>query len=159
MKNLYLIGYGKWGKVIHAACKKIKNISKIKIKKNRSDKKNINLDFIDWVFITTNTNQHYGLVKKYLDKKINVFCEKPLTKNSLKNKELFKLAKKNNCKLYVSDIENYKNIRLDLKSINYIIRSKFSKNKADILNRLAYHDFTYIYKKIKNKKIKKTKIL
>lgn len=159
MINLYLIGYGKWGKKIHTALKKCKFRLKIQIKKNRLDKKNINFDCIDWVFIATNTNQHYRLVKKFLNKKINVFCEKPLTKSLSKNKELFKLAKKNKCKLYVSDVENYKNIKLNLRQTNYIIRTKPSENKKDILNRLAYHDFTYIYNKIKNKKIQKTKIL
>lgn len=155
MANVYLIGYGNWGKKVLNSLKKINKISSIQIKKDRLDNKKIDLKEIDWVFITSSTNQHYQLVKKYLNKKINVFCEKPLATNFLKSKKLFDLAKKNHCKLYVSDIENFKNIKLQLKKSNYIVRSKFSKNKTDILNRLAYHDFTYIYKKLKNKRIQK----
>ncbi len=155
MTNVYLIGYGNWGKKVFKSLKKISKISKIHIKKSRLENKQIDLKSIDWVFITTNTSQHYKLVEKYLKKKINVFCEKPLTTNLFKSKKLFKLAKKNNCKLYVSDIENFKNIKLKFKKSNYIYRSKFSYNKTDILNRLAYHDFTYIYKKLKSTKIQK----
>lgn len=159
MKNVFLIGYGKWGKKIFNSLKQIKSISKIQIKKNTLDKKKIDLTHIDWVFVTTRTNQHYQIVKKYLNKKINVFCEKPLSTNSLNDKKLYNLAKKNNCKLYVSDIENYKNISFNLKKENFIVRSKFSDNKKDILSRLAYHDFTYIYNKLKKKTIQNIKII
>ena len=61
-------------------------------------------------------------------------------------------------KLYVSDIENYKLNKLKILKENYILRSKFSLNK-NILSRLAYHDFTYIYDKIINKKPQKIQIL
>ena len=158
MKSIYLIGYGKWGKRVFNTLNQIKQISKIQIKKNRLDKKPIHFKNIDWVFVTTNTKQHYKIVKKFLNKKINVFCEKPLTTNYKKSKELFNLAKKNKCKLYVSDIENIKNINLKFNKINSIVRSKFSNNKKDILNRLAYHDFTYIYKKFRNKRIQSIKV-
>ena len=142
MTNVCLIGLGSWGKKILRSLKKIKRIKNIQIIKNRKDKKKVNLNNLKWVFITTPTNSHYQLVKKYLEKKINVFCEKPLTNDIKKDTELFKLAKKNKCKLYVSDIENFKKIKIKLKTKNKIIRSKFSNNKKGILDRLAYHDFT-----------------
>ena len=66
MVNVYLIGYGNWGKKVFNNLKKIKNISKIQIKKNRLENKKIDLKEIDWVFITTNTSQHYQLVQKFL---------------------------------------------------------------------------------------------
>ena len=159
MTNVCLIGLGSWGKKVLRSLKKIKRIKNIQIIKNRKDKKKINLNNLKWVFITTPTNSHYQLVKKYLEKKINVFCEKPLTNDIKKDTELFKLAKKNKCKLYVSDIENFKKIKIKLKSKNKIIRSKFSNNKKGILDRLAYHDFTYLYKFSNNKKISSFKII
>ena len=159
MTNVCLIGLGSWGKKVLRSIKKIKRIKNIQIIKNRKDKKKINLNNLKWVFITTPTNSHYQLVKKYLEKKINVFCEKPLTNNIKKDTELFKLAKKNKCKLYVSDIENFKKIKIKLKTKNKIIRSKFSNNKKGILDRLAYHDFTYLYKFSNNKKISSFKII
>ena len=159
MTNVCLIGLGSWGKKILRSLKKIKRIKNIQIIKNRKDKKKINLNNLKWVFITTPTNSHYQLVKKYLEKKINVFCEKPLTNDIKKDTELFKLAKKNKCKLYVSDIENFKKIKIKLKTKNKIIRSKFSNNKKGILDRLAYHDFTYLYKFSNNKKISSFKII
>ena len=159
MTNVCLIGVGNWGKKVLRSLKKIKRIKNIQIIKNRKDKKKINLNNLKWVFITTPTNSHYQLVKKYLEKKINVFCEKPLTNDIKKDTELFKLAKKNKCKLYVSDIENFKKIKIKLKTKNKIIRSKFSNNKKGILDRLAYHDFTYLYKFSNNKKISSFKII
>ena len=129
MKNIYLIGYGEWGKKVFNTLKQIKEISNIQIKKNRLDNSSVDLNNIDWVFVTTNTNKHFQIVKKYLKKKYNVFCEKPLTVNFTKSKELFNLAKKNQCKLYVSDIESIKNIKLKFNKINVIVRSKFSINK------------------------------
>lgn len=159
MTNVCLIGLGSWGKKVLRSLKKIKRIKNIQIIKNRKDKKKINLNNLKWIFITTPTNSHYQLVKKYLEKKINVFCEKPLTNNIKKDTELFKLAKKNKCKLYVSDIENFKKIKIKLKTKNKIIRSKFSNNKKGILDRLAYHDFTYLYKFSNNKKISSFKII
>tara|TARA_B100001057_G_C22849715_1_gene950488 strand:+ start:2284 stop:3006 length:723 start_codon:yes stop_codon:yes gene_type:complete len=155
MINVYLIGYGAWGKKVFKALKKIKKINKIFIKKNRKDNKKINLKNIDWVFVATNINQHYNIAKQYLNKKINVFCEKPLTQNLIRDKKLFSLAKQKNCKLYVSDIENYKKFKLVLKKNNYISRYKLSNNKNNILERLAYHDFTYICEKFKIFKIHK----
>ncbi len=159
MINVCLIGLGSWGKKVLKSLKKIKQIKKIQVIKNRKDKNKVNLNNLNWIFVTTSTNNHYSIVKKYLKKKINIFCEKPLTNSLIKDKELFKLANKNKCKLYVSDVENFKNIKLKLKNKNQIFRSKFSKNKKNILERLAYHDFTYLYKYLKNKKISYMKII
>ena len=146
MKNVCLIGYGYWGKIIHKSLREINSIKKIFIIKGRKTKSNINFNNIDWVIITANTNNHFKLVKKYLNLKINVFCEKPLTLKLKDDLELYKIAKRNNCKIYVSDVENYKNKRLSILKNNLIYRSKFSDFKKDIIYRLAYHEFTYLFK-------------
>ena len=152
MINVCVIGLGNWGKKVLNSIKKIKNIKSIQIVKNRRDKTKVNLNNLNWVFVTTSTNNHYSTVKKYLKKKVNVFCEKPLTNSIIKDKELFRLASKNKCKLYVSDVENFKNIKIKLKNKNVVLRSKFSNDKKNIIERLAYHDFTYLYKFITKKK-------
>lgn len=52
---------------------------------------------IDAVFISVPTKHHYSIVKKLLQKKINVFSEKPLCLTPAESKDLVKLASENNC--------------------------------------------------------------
>ena len=52
----------------------------------------------------------------------------------------------------MSDLENYKGIKIYPKKENFIIRKKYSNIKTDIINRLVYHDFTYLFKFLKNTK-------
>ena len=157
--NVCLIGLGNWGKRLLSSLKGLKKIKNITVIKNRKDRTKINYKIIEWAFISVNTTKHYNVVKKLLNNKVNVFCEKPLTNNLKQDIELFKIAKINRCKLYVSDIENFKNKKLTIKKENFIIRQKFSKDKSDIANRLAYHDFTYLFKYLRNKKEKKLKVI
>ena len=159
MINVCLIGYGTWGKKVFYSLKKIKKINKIYLIKNRREKEDFKLGDVDWVFVTTNISNHYKIVLKFLKKKINVFCEKPLTKNYNNDIILYKIAKKNNCKLYVSDIENFKLKKIKLIKKNLILRSKYSYDKKNIIERLAYHDFTYLYAFIKNKNPKSIRII
>ena len=154
MIKINFIGYGVWGKKIYPIIKKIHD-TKVKLfkKNNISDKNSI------WDFIFTNNKTHYSLVKKSIMNGKNVYCEKPLVENVAKAKELYKLSKKFNKKLYVCDVENFKKIQISLKKNNTVVRKKYSKDKRNILWRLAYHDFTYIYKLTKGKKISKIKII
>ena len=157
--NVCLIGLGNWGKKLLSSLKGLKKIKNITVIKNRKDRTKINYKTTEWAFISVNTTKHYNVVKKLLNNKVNVFCEKPLTNNLKQDIELFKIAKINRCKLYVSDIENFKNKKLTIKKENFIIRQKFSKDKSDIANRLAYHDFTYLFKYLRNKKEKKFRVI
>ncbi len=157
--NVCLIGLGSWGKKLLNSIKGIRKIKTITVVKNRKDQTKIDYKLIKWAFISVSTTNHYNVVKKILKNKVNVFCEKPLTNNLKQDIELFKIAKKNKCKLYVSDIENFKNKKLTIKKENFIVRQKFSTDKSDIVNRLAYHDFTYLFKYLRNKKEKKLRII
>ena len=155
MINVCLIGLGNWGKKVLNSIKKIKKIKSIQIVRNRRDKTKVNLNNLNWVFVTTPTNNHYSTVKKYLKKKINVFCEKPLADNLRQAMKLYNLAKKNNVILYVDDIEMFKNKKI-LFSLNNIIERK-KKDKGSnysLIERLFYHDAYLIYEKLKNRKIK-----
>ena len=59
----------------------------------------------------------------------------------------------------MSDLENYKVKKIYLKKENFIVRKKYSNIKVDIINRLVYHDFTYLYKFLKNTKYVHLKII
>ena len=158
MINICLFGYGKWGRTVLKSLKEIKKIRKITVIKSRKDKSKIP-DSTDWVFVTVSTINHFSVVKKALNNGINVFCEKPLTNKIKDDIELYRIAKKKNCKLYVSDLENYKEKKIYLKKENFIVRKKYSNIKVDIINRLVYHDFTYLYKFLKNTKYVHLKII
>ena len=57
-------------------------------------------------------------------------------------KYLISLAHKNKCKLYISDVEKFKNKKIKKSEEIFIVRNKYVYEKNnEILNRLAYHDF------------------
>jgi hypothetical protein len=76
-----------------------------------------------------------------------------------KSVKLIKKAKKFQCNLYVSDIENYKSKKIKLTNNNIIIRKKFSSDKSDILYRYAYHDLYILSKKINLRGLNSFKII
>ena len=138
-KKILVCGKGKWGKKV---IKQLKKLSKpIVVIDTKTYFKKIDLTDIDWVFVLTPNNTHFRLVNYFLSKKKNVFCEKPLTQSLLKTKYLISLAKKNKCKLYISDVEIYKNKRINKTKKLYVIRTKNSSGTTkEILYRLVYHD-------------------
>ena len=156
-KKILVVGKGKWGTKFINELKKIND--KIKIIDSKIDFKKINTKNLDQVFVLTNDKNHYKIVRYFLEKKIKVFCEKPLTLKYINSKKLFNLSKKNKTKLYVSDVEMFKNKIIKLKKDNIIKRSKYHNNKTNILNRLAYHDFYLLFNQTDIKRIYKIKIL
>ena len=153
MKKINLIGYGNWGKKIYLILKDIKNI-KINILRKKDTLNRSSLDLI-----LTNNETHYNLVKKSLTASNNVFCEKPLTTSISKALKLYNFSEINKKKIYVCDIENFKNRKIKIKKINNIIRTKHSLFKDNILWRLAYHDLSYLYKHVKFKRLTNIKII
>ncbi|MCI8352314.1 MAG: adenylyltransferase/cytidyltransferase family protein [Clostridia bacterium] len=55
------------------------------------------LNNVESVYIRSNYNLHYEQIKKALNKGIHVLCESPICLNEDEQKELFEIAKKNNC--------------------------------------------------------------
>ncbi len=144
-KNVGVIGCGKWGKKI---IKELEEISIIKfIYNSKDDYKKFDKN-IDWIFILTPVNTHYRLAKFFIKKKINVFCEKPLTNKLEQAKDLIKLSRNLDCKMYIDDIENFKKKKIKIyKRLNQVIRTKKDKGSIkSLLNRLAYHDFYLLSK-------------
>jgi hypothetical protein len=152
IKSVGVVGKGNWGKKVIKTLKKYSSVKYI-VGKNTNYKK-CSTD-IDWVFILTPNETHYNICKFFLKKRINVFCEKPLTSNLKQANRLYKLAKKNKVFLYVDDIELFKNKKIIFSSNNFIRREKKDKgSNYSLIERLFYHDAYLIYNKVKNRKIK-----
>lgn len=150
-----LIGDGKWASKIKPNLIKVSNLkficdSKksylIKLKENK----------IKWVFIATPNKTHYPIVRDCLNKRINVFCEKPLCLTLNKAKKLIQIAKEKKVKLYVSDIYDYYSKKFDKLTLsNNIYRSKFVKGSdVEFFNRFMYHDISILYYFLKKNKVK-----
>ena len=156
-KNIGIIGCGKWAKIILPTLSKYFNINFII--NSKVNYKIFNLNNIDWIFILTNNTSHLKIVKYFLNKKKNVFCEKPLTTSYKNTLELFNLAKNKKTKLYVDDVECFKNKHLKINKVNIIKRFKKAKKSSEsLLFRLAYHDFYLLKNYIDLKKINNIKI-
>lgn len=101
---------------------------------------------IDWVIIASSNDSHYPLVKDFLNRGINVFCEKPLTPNYSEACELFNLAESKNVKLYVDDVFLYNSeyilAKESIRKSNSLMFfwNKFGSFKDNIINNLTYHD-------------------
>ena len=86
-----------------------------------------------------------------------MFCEKPLSRSLKECKELYELAKKNKVKLYVSNIELFRNFKLkkNLKEIKIFRSKKTDSSYRDLLYKLMYHDLYLIFDLVKKSKINK----
>ena len=65
------------------------------------------LDSVDAIHIVTPTNTHYEIAKECLNKKKDVFIEKPITKNTKEASDIIEIAEKNNCIIQVGHIERF----------------------------------------------------
>lgn len=141
--NILLFGDGKWGKILK---KNLYNDYKIiKIFNSKSDINDFNYKDIDWAIVATNNLTHFHISNFLIKKKINIFCEKPLTLSYLQSKRLVELANKKGCKLYVNHIYDFKRLNFNFSHNNSIKRSKLSyKSTENIIFDLFYHDLYLI---------------
>jgi len=153
-----LIGYGTWGKILYT---KLEKFCDVKFTCRSKDNYMSKLDDVDWVVVSTPNETHYEIVKKCLWFGKNVFCEKPLTLTREQSEKLYDIADMRNVKLYVDDVQNFREVHWDLIENNLIERKKkdnfnhsYYTNK-DLLYRLTYHDIYYLYPHIKNSEIEK----
>lgn len=75
------------------------------------------LPFVDICDIVTDTNSHFEIAKIALQKRKNIFVEKPLTLLSTQAKQLNQLAQQQNCLLQVGYYYRYHPLSLKLKSL------------------------------------------
>lgn len=152
MLNLALIGKGKWGSIIEQNLKKYYTV---KTYTSRDDLKKKNFQEFEFIIISTPNKTHYQLVKFFLNKRKNVFCEKPLCLEYNKAKKLINLSKKNKVKLFINDIEIYKKRKLKLNKLNFIQRGKKkSYSTKEVLYAWMYHDIYLLEKWISKKSFK-----
>jgi len=125
-----LIGYGYWGKIIDSKLKNNTIVSPF--------------DDVDWIFVATPPKTHYDIVKEYILKNKNVFCEKPLTLDYKSSKELIDLANEKKVHLYIDNLfilrDEIKKLKLkSLNNIEFIWLKKGPYNDT-LVNDLLYHD-------------------
>lgn len=114
-----LLGYGYWGKIIYKTLKEI-NILNVAIYDPLYEKSTSKIDELydcDFIFIATPLSTHFENVELFLNKKCNVFCEKPLTSDINQNKYLYELAKKNKVNLFIDWIYIYNEYVWQLKNL------------------------------------------
>lgn len=115
-----IIGFGYWGKILYKNLKLIPEITDIKIcdplfsgqkidgVDQEIDSKYYDYD-VDSVFVVVPATYHKQVVEYFLNKNINVFCEKPLCTNVDDVKYLYKLADEKKCMLFVDWIFTFNN--------------------------------------------------
>ena len=99
-------------------------------------------DDADWIVIATPNDLHYEHVEKWLIKRKNVFCEKPLTLTEKTSKGLFFLADFFGVKLYVDDVLSWHdNLNIDTGGVVDFKFHKYGSFNANVIDNLAYHHF------------------
>ena len=141
--NILLFGEGNWGSILKKNLQKTYTI--IKVFNSKSNIDDFEYKNIDWAVIATNNLSHFEVSKFLIKKKINLFCEKPLTLSYSESKELIDLANKKGCRLFVNHIYNFKELEIKFSIKNTIKRSKISfKSTENIIFDLFYHDLYLI---------------
>jgi hypothetical protein len=110
----------------------------------------------EWIIIATPNDLHYEQVEKWLSKRKNVFCEKPLTLTTKTSEALFSLADFMSVKLYVDDVFTWHdNLDIDVNRNVDFKWYKYGSFNANIIDNLAYHHF-YVW--LNNKEFEVDKI-
>jgi len=126
MIKVFIIGKGKFGSKIESVIK--------------DDVEFVEPTKADWIIISTPNDLHYEQVEKWLSKRKNVFCEKPLTLTTDTAEELFSLADFFNVKLYIDDVFLWhNNLDVDTSEDVYFQWDKYGSFNANIIDNLAYH--------------------
>jgi len=151
MKKVGLIGPGYWGKIIN---EKLEKFCDVKFICRSKDTYLDRLDEVDWVVVATPNDTHYVIVRNCISAGKNVFCEKPLTLTEEQSNLLFDYAEKKGTKLYVDDIQNYRDYDFEIMEYNLVERRKSGGGDIkNILYILTYHDIYILYEHIKNSEI------
>lgn len=167
MKNVLLIGYGKFGKILYEKLRAHSNV--VAICKTRSDdyRPFFTRDDIDLVVIATPTAAHAAIAKDFLTAGKDVFVEKPLSANPEEVKDVSALAARQNKKVYVDDVflwrDEYRCLQ-EHANANDIISISFSFQKYGvfddtILNAHVYHDLYMLADLLGKREIVNLKIL
>ena len=119
------------------------------------------VDKVDAVSIVTPTVTHYKLAKYFLDNKIHVLLEKPMTETVAQAKKLNAIAKKNKCVLQIGHLEQFnpaiRKLRKSVCKPQFIEVHRLCQfnpraNDVDVVLDLMIHDIDIVLS-IVNKKI------
>lgn len=164
MKNIAIIGIGRWGKNLLREFFKLADLSVCCRKGTKTNKEWLAINYpqikttsyadllkdktIDAVVIATPSKTHFQFAKRALESGKNVFLEKPPTLKIDQTKKLFSLADKKKLILFVGNILLYHPIFKKIKEltkndeIKFISfsRNKFGTFDEDIIWNLAWHE-------------------
>ena len=134
------IGRGSFGKKILSKLEKMSDVSVEWVygSKDRWWESDVDLD---WVIIASPNEFHYEQAKHYLEKGVNVFCEKPGTLSTHSLLELISHSEVKDVCFYVDDVLIYEEI---LPTDNFVYK-KWGGLSANIIDRMAYHHFYLTY--------------
>ena len=115
---------------------------------------------VDAVSVATPTNQHYEIANYFLEHKVHVLVEKPITFDPTDAEKLVSLAHKNNVKLQVGHTERFNPIVMEIAARNlhptYIEAKRFSpfrfrSGDIGVVFDLMVHDIDIITSLVKSK--------
>ena len=142
-----------------------KNISKFK-------KYQDIVNHVDAVSIVTPTSSHFKIAKYFLEKKVHVLLEKPMTETVAQAKKLNNIAKKNKCILQIGHLEQFNpairkirksNCKPQFIEVHRLCQFNPRANDVDVVLDLMIHDIdivlSLINKPIKNIEVSGKKIL
>ena len=139
-----IVGFGYWGKIITRNLRELGHTNITVCEKDDIDWHQIGTKYAhvrdyrelqcDKVFVVVPVKNHYEICKHFLERGIDVFCEKPLDTNLESCQELYSVADQNNCKLFVDWIFIYNPAIQKIKT--YI--SNNGKPKSIIANRMNF---------------------
>ena len=130
------------------------------------------VDHVDAVSIVTPTSSHFKIAKYFLEKKVHVLLEKPMTETVAQAKKLNNIAKKNNCILQIGHLEQFNpairkirksNCKPQFIEVHRLCQFNPRANDVDVVLDLMIHDIdivlSLINKPIKNIEVSGKKIL
>ena len=130
------------------------------------------VDHVDAVSIVTPTSSHFKIAKYFLEKKVHVLLEKPMTETVAQARKLNNIAKKNNCILQIGHLEQFNpairkirksNCKPQFIEVHRLCQFNPRANDVDVVLDLMIHDIdivlSLINKPIKNIEVSGKKIL
>ena len=130
------------------------------------------VDHVDAVSIVTPTSTHFKIAKYFLEKKVHVLLEKPMTETVAQAKKLNNIAKKNKCILQIGHLEQFNpairkirksNCKPQFIEVHRLCQFNPRANDVDVVLDLMIHDIdivlSLIDKPIKNIEVSGKKIL
>ena len=130
------------------------------------------VNHVDAVSIVTPTSSHFKIAKYFLEKKVHVLLEKPMTETVAQARKLNNIAKKNNCILQIGHLEQFNpairkirksNCKPQFIEVHRLCQFNPRANDVDVVLDLMIHDIdivlSLINKPIKNIEVSGKKIL